>query len=33
MKDAEELIKTIREKNIGDTVVLKILRDRENPRP
>ena len=27
VKDAEELIKTIREKNIGDTVVLKILRD------
>ena len=27
VKDAEELIKTIREKNIGDTVVLKIIRD------
>jgi putative serine protease PepD len=27
VKNAEELIKTIREKNIGDTVVLKILRD------
>jgi putative serine protease PepD len=27
VKDAEELIKTIREKNIGDAVVLKILRD------
>jgi putative serine protease PepD len=27
VKDAEELIKTIREKNIGDTVVLKVLRD------
>jgi putative serine protease PepD len=25
--DAEELIKTVREKNIGDTVVLKIIRD------
>jgi len=27
VKDAEELIKTIREKKIGDTVVLKIIRD------
>jgi putative serine protease PepD len=27
VKDAEELIKTVREKNIGDTVVLRILRD------
>jgi len=27
VKDAEELIKTIREKNIGDTVVLRVIRD------
>jgi S1-C subfamily serine protease len=27
MKDAEELIRTIREKNIGDTVTLRIIRD------
>jgi len=27
VKDAEDLIKTIREKNIGDTVVLRILRN------
>jgi S1-C subfamily serine protease len=27
VKDAEELIRTIREKNIGDTVALKVIRD------
>ena len=27
VKDAEQLIKSVREKNIGDTVVLRIIRD------
>jgi putative serine protease PepD len=30
VKDAEELIKTIREKNIGDSVTLRIIRDAKS---